>query len=258
MIPRNMFFIWIGQLPSYVQFAIDAYKNINKSFDIRLIHYTIDQLESIYFQKNTNTQIDRLCYNLIDDILNYRRYTQLLDKWAQMLYNYNDVPFIQAFCDILRIEVLNTYGGLYIDCDTFPIKPFDDQLLDMHDRLLIYRNVDGELQPDSYFIGSSGNSFWENYFDGTAYKVVQENSLRMSPGSMLKKPLSYFIRRAKFFKCRLDSSDMKELNRTSDYFEHYSEFRWGDGKVPMTKFDDAFDVQKLVKKAYESSVHNYN
>lgn len=256
MIPQKIFFIWIGQLPAYVKFAINAYRNLNPSFNIQLIHYTINQFETLYFQKHIRTEIDRICYILIDDILNYRRYALLIDKWAEMLYNYNDVPFIQAFCDILRIELLNIYGGLYIDCDTFPIRPFDDELLNVHDRVLIYHDINGELRPDSYFIGSSGKTFWENYFDGTAYKIIQKNSLRMSPGRKQQKPLDYFVRRIKFFRCQLNMSDMKVLKTTTDYFEHYSEFRWGNGNIPKTKFDAIFDVQNLIKRIYENSIHD--
>ena len=40
--------------------------------------------------------------------------------------------------------------------------------------------------------------------------------------------------------------------KTSDYFEHYSEFRWGTGKVLKTKFDDVFDKHKYYCKAFNT------
>lgn len=54
------------------------------------------------------------------------------------------------------------------------------------------------------------------------------------------------VRRIKFFKCRLTADDFKDFD-TIDYFEHYSEFRWGLGKVNATKFDDIFDKSKYFK-----------
>lgn len=54
------------------------------------------------------------------------------------------------------------------------------------------------------------------------------------------------IRRIKFFKCKLSSTDFKDIE-TTDYFEHYSEFRWGTQKINLTKFDDVFDKCKYFK-----------
>lgn len=39
--------------------------------------------------------------------------------------------FNTAMSDALRFYLLDTYGGIYLDCDTFPVKPFDDRLLNM-------------------------------------------------------------------------------------------------------------------------------
>jgi hypothetical protein len=50
------------------------------------------------------------------------------------------------------------------------------------------------------------------------------------------KPIDYWIRRIKFFKCKLTSIDFNNINE--NYIEHYSEFSWGKNKVPKTKFDD--------------------
>jgi mannosyltransferase OCH1-like enzyme len=33
------------------------------------------------------------------------------------------------FVDVLKFYLLDKYGGIFLDCDTFPVKPFDDILL---------------------------------------------------------------------------------------------------------------------------------
>ena len=39
-------------------------------------------------------------------------------------------PFIVNVSDSYRYVLLKHYGGIYLDCDTFPVRPFDDSLLD--------------------------------------------------------------------------------------------------------------------------------
>ena len=39
MIPKKLFFIWIGRdIPKYVYFSMDAFKKMNDGFDIELVH----------------------------------------------------------------------------------------------------------------------------------------------------------------------------------------------------------------------------
>ena len=72
------------------------------------------------------------------------------------------------FCDILRLELLNLHGGLYVDCDTYPIKPFDDALLN-HNKLCVNDKINDALVKNNYFLGLQAGTSWSNYFDGTGY-----------------------------------------------------------------------------------------
>ena len=66
----------------------------------------------------------------INHILNYESsiYKRFIIEQLTNLYKRN-VRFIQLLSDVLRLVIINKYSGIYVDCDTFPIKPFDDKLL---------------------------------------------------------------------------------------------------------------------------------
>jgi hypothetical protein len=62
------------------------------------------------------------------------------------------------------LEIINTYGGIYLDLDTFPLKPFDDKLLQKefftvrrhYDNLAALKNAETNIGSDNYFIGGNG------------------------------------------------------------------------------------------------------
>lgn len=239
-------FIWIGQKPYYLDYVLSAYKTLNDDCQISLLHYTINQLQNLFFNKHIEVEQDKIVFNLLNDIIFNNKYHELIDILitGKEHINYSNTPFIQLFCDILRLELLNIYGGIYVDCDTFPLKPFDEALFN-HEKFLVYDKISDTLVPNNYFIGLRKGAFWNNYFDGQCTKIVQYNNQQFIRFNS-KKSFDFMVRRIKFFKCRLSLDDFKDIN-TTDYFEHYSEFRWGLGKVELTKFDDIFDRQKYFR-----------
>jgi len=50
--------------------------------------------------------------------------------------------------------LINTYGGIYVDCDTYPIKPFDEKLLAM-ENFCVYDKIENFHEANNYFIGSN-------------------------------------------------------------------------------------------------------
>ena len=42
----------------------------------------------------------------------------------------NKLNFLQILSDIYRFELIRENGGIYVDCDTVPIAPFDDSYLE--------------------------------------------------------------------------------------------------------------------------------
>lgn len=247
MIPKSLFFIWIGARPKFTQFAVDSYKRMNPSFNVNFVHYPVQQLELLYFSRNAKTDIDQLCIDVIDNILGIRsEYSSLVTRQAIQLSKTSDIPFVQLFCDVLRLALLNKLGGLYVDCDTFPLKPFDDKLL-QHSKFTVHDKMrNGVLYPNNYFLGSDGQSFWNDYFDGTSHQIVFSGNQQLVNMNR-SKPADYLVRRAKFFSCRLSDRDMEPIAGSDDYFEHYSEYRWGNSKAEKSKLDNAFDKKKYLR-----------
>ena len=139
------------------------------------------------------------------------------------------------FCDILRLELLNAFGGIYVDCDTFSIRPFDDKLLKL-DNFCVYDKIGSFCEINNYFIGSN-RIYIDNYFDNLT-PLYQTNNFMIK--RHFNRPLDFQIRKIKFFAGKLNHSDFKD-KANCNYIEHYSDFTWGRKKVQFTKFDKLFN-----------------
>ena len=246
MIPQILHFIWIGDKPKYVSFAIEAYKKVNPNCNINLASFSVKHFEEIYFDKHIYNENEQIAYDALNDIFNGEKYQDILKIFMNgyQHINYSNTPFQQIFVDIYRLALLNRYGGLYVDCDTYPIKPFDNLIFDNQRICVVDKVKDNVYALNNYFIGAVAGSNWTNCFDNSYVKIVQENNQQFILTNKVK-TTDFTIRRIKFFKCKLTSDDFKNI-KTSDYFEHYSEFRWGNNKVPITKFDKIFDRKKYI------------
>lgn len=215
MIQRILHLIWIGVPPNYVKFSINNYTKINKGFDINFVQYTIQQLEQLYFEKKIKNKIDELAYSTIENIIHGIKYKNLVYRIQDFLNSFGNIPFIQIFSDIFRLALLNEYGGIYVDCDTFPIKPFDSNIMNMKN-FCICDVIDGQQCLNNYFIGSNGE-FLNDYFDQNVSKINSASNY------MIKlrhdKPIDFRIRRTKFFKCKLNVSDFNKADFDNYYIE---------------------------------------
>lgn len=219
-------------MPNYVNFCIESFKRINPTFQINFIHRTPKQLEKIFFDQKIENNVDQHIYNVIKYIINKTKYQKLIELQKTFLNLFGNIPFLQLLSDIFRLDVLNIYGGIYLDCDTYPIKPFDDYILNLT-KFCVYDKLGSLYKINNYFIGFNGKKIWDNYLDETAFQLVLSNNHMRS--TMTTKPMDYWKRRIKFFKCSLTQSDFCD---SQNYIEHYSEFSWGKNKVPKTKFDE--------------------
>ena len=90
---------------------------------------------------------------------------------------------------MLRFYLLDKYGGIYLDCDTFPVKPFDDLLLQNEFfacRSFIGKNdiYDDICSYDIFFIGSMpGKAF--HYYKG------YDSKLKPNTFNLLKEEVLY-------------------------------------------------------------------
>jgi mannosyltransferase OCH1-like enzyme len=68
-----------------------------------------------------------------------------------MIYGKN-IKNIMLISDIFRLELLNTFGGIYIDIDSLPSITFDEQLL-FYNRFCVSRKSGQKIISDNYFMG---------------------------------------------------------------------------------------------------------
>lgn len=98
MIPKLLHFIWLGNNPKPTSW-INTWKKICDDYEIKI--WTDDDVEKL-------------------NIMNENIYKEVCDKKG---FRYNQKS------DILRLEILYKYGGVYIDCDIICVKKID-KLLD--------------------------------------------------------------------------------------------------------------------------------
>lgn len=135
MIPKQLFFIWFGdEIPKFVNFSINSFREMNPDFKVDLIYYTINDI------MNCQDSVINYCKNLIFKTKRgfKCKYYDYINIRLKSQFN-----FIQILSDIIRFELLYYYGGIYLDCDTFPVKPFDNDLLkntNFSQSVLCFRN----------------------------------------------------------------------------------------------------------------------
>lgn len=121
MIEKKIFFSWIGDIRDFVYFSTEIFQKINSDFEVVFKHFTVQYLEDIFNTKDLkNLSTEDKFIKFISNIT-YKRLSTHVFKYPR--------PFIMLFNDYYRVFLLKKYGGIYLDCDTFPIKPFDDKLL---------------------------------------------------------------------------------------------------------------------------------
>ncbi len=142
--------------------------------------------------------------------------TRLEAEFPEGLRNqaqYDEMPELNGKCDIARLEILNRFGGVFIDADSRCLRPLEDFLLEteafscyeneINRRGLIACGVMGSV-PDSEFtsvlIGEiaekSGNRLWKG--PKSAWKtvgpgLVTDTVRKYSMTSLTVYPSHYFI-----------------------------------------------------------------
>lgn len=117
-----MIFVWLGsELPEYGKFCIQSFKKINPDFEVMLVNEPD--------MSNIQNEDLKDCIRLVESE-EYNIYKHMVCRpWAISNLMNTSVGRITALSDAFRLYLLNKHGGIYIDIDAFPVKPFDDQLL---------------------------------------------------------------------------------------------------------------------------------
>lgn len=89
------------------------------------------------------------------------------DKWGRFLSEDRIPPANRA--DLVRNWSMKEYGGIYVDLDTIPLRPIDDELLNIDVWIPICTHLGGSTNHtcgnfiDSCFLGSvPGHPFWDS------------------------------------------------------------------------------------------------
>lgn len=192
-------------------------------------------------------------------------YQKCVDSWTNVLtdyeiiewnmdnYNWKKHPFVECAIrnkawayasDYARLDVLNEYGGIYLDMDVEVFKPFDNLLA--NDAILSFSN---HVQVDLAVIGSKRNNVlvdsllnvydslelpsdkrgFDKYFQPALVREkLVENGIVMD-GSLQKNELATAFPPAFFMP--LDAVMYKEYEKTTNtYCVHYDNFGWSSGK----------------------------
>ena len=141
MIPKILHFIWFGpNLPDYAQFSVCQFRKMNPEFKIDLQHWKMSEISRDPILKTLADNIEKQD-GKYQNIIKY--YRNELGRSIQ-----------QTLSNIYRLELLNLHGGIYLDCDCIPLKPFDHQLLDKECGFIVQRHYSSScIKPDCYFLG---------------------------------------------------------------------------------------------------------
>lgn len=213
--------IWLGDhIPSYVQFSISAYKQANPSFNIKLVHYNLKDIKAAYIGKD-QTIYGKLLHEVIVDILSRnQKYESILNKTYMYILQHQEtfygkeIRFIQLLSDIYRLRLVKEFGGIYVDCDTFPLKPFDSQLLQLSS-FIVKRH---------YNNNASDNTADDNYFLGSVLGADMQNSTKLlQTDNRWWSSVQYLINKKKFY-----SLNLKYVERLGqpNYIQHYFDGNW--------------------------------
>lgn len=212
MIEKKLFFLWIGKdIPNYVFFSINSFKKLNLDFNIELVHIPdLESTDNIDVIETKNKLKDKNC-------LLYRIYNS---RWKISNLSHNKKCRDIWFSDVLRIHLINKYGGIYLDCDTFAIKSFDEKLLNMN----CFRAMSIDIKTkskwkDNFFMGSQkGKLSWDNmkYIRTTAFgnNSIFKNSI----------PEEYIQNRNNFINC-IDKFDVNYCMK-NEYILHFKTLEW--------------------------------
>ena len=173
MIERCMHFIWIGNhIPEYGLKNIDAFCKMNPSFACNVVH--IPDVKHI--SDNRHAMI-------WDQIMNsYGQYLPTIEYYRMIGRHDN-----QVFSNVLRYDILNQNGGIYLDLDCVPCNPFDEQLL-KHDFAVSRKYNSSCIRRDCYFLGKSSTTRnIISYMDPELVEIFDVNSSRMKLIEMRKK-----------------------------------------------------------------------
>jgi inositol phosphorylceramide mannosyltransferase catalytic subunit len=142
MIPKIIHQLWIGPRPC-PQVLMDTWRKMNPGWDYML------------WDEKAISQ------HFISGLRNQKQFDEMEELCGK--------------CDIARIEILNTFGGFFIDADSICLQPLDDFLL-LNDSFTCYENEfeRGNLLACGYLASTSNNELMRLLIDGVGRINVRQ------------------------------------------------------------------------------------
>lgn len=154
MIPKKLHFIWIGDESKIPFKCINTWVDKNKGYTVKL--WGNDAL----------------------------RQTWINDKQLREMLAKKDYA---GASDVMRYEILYKEGGIYLDADSYCVKPLEDWLLDCEAFACWEQEiVRNNLVANTYIGGVEGASVWQKCIEEISTKDCTEQKLAwMITGPML-------------------------------------------------------------------------
>jgi mannosyltransferase OCH1-like enzyme len=155
MIPKILHFIWIGDESKIPSQCIDTWRQKNRDFKLKI--WGNNDLKTVHWENRKQ----------LDEMLAKKDYA--------------------GASDVMRYEILYEHGGIYIDADSYCIKPLEDWLLDCQafaswEQELVRNN----LIANTYIGGVPGADVWKLCIEEVSRKDCTEPKLAwMITGPML-------------------------------------------------------------------------
>ena len=201
MIPKILHFIWFGHIPPYVKYTISNFQRMNPTFRINFINDdTASSYENIYMLK----------YNV----------RHCTGKYQETIKYYKDLGRSdqQILSNILRLDLLNVFGGIYLDCDCMPIRPFDNELLAKSFIVNKHYN-ENYVGRDCYFMGRNADDKSEFISYQTAEAIDLLQTTKNWQSNIL-----FIMNKLKFKRHQLKLGQWSLSSKF--YIEHYNLQEW--------------------------------
>ena len=241
---KNIFFIWLGDnIPSYFDYAIKSFSDrLNKNFKIQKITFKTEQIEKIGLLTSPNklSLVEKQLWYAIQHVKNNKN---------EILNCSDNIKFIIKIHEFFKIYIINLFGGMFIDADTYLIKNIEENIFDINDVLLCKRC--GYV--DKGIIGFRGG-FIENIYDlklNDIFKIILSNSFKQYYFKLLDRfdnENNYILwknLRSDFFNLNFKLESIKNtiFDSNDNYIMHFNDFSWSyektrETRIPYTIFDD--------------------
>lgn len=197
---KNLFMVWVGNdIPKYALHSFNAFKEMNPSFSCDFVHCEIGKLGE-WRDKLHNYSV-RGCYDLAKCV-------ETDDAWHRCMLS-----------NLIRYWLIQTHGGIYADCDMFPIRPLDE-LSEIERPFRITKK-----KPHEKFITDDINFMGCRKGEEAQHRPVLLHPIKLYDFNDPR----YVAMRDRFFSCSLNIGEHYNDPETC-YVDHYDSNTYGRNK----------------------------